>query len=806
VLAGGAFFTLLGVALAALLGRRIAAPIVALARSAARHGEGAAAAAASSVDEVRALERELTAASAARTQGEAEREQILAREQEARAAAEVARQRADVLAEVSRLLASPLDHDAALGSVARLLVPQLADLCAVDLVATTDGALQRVATVAADPDAAARTAALLVAAGDDDHPVARALASGRAELVTPGDGATAADVTALVVPLVARGRALGAISLVTTRAGRSYTRADVLLAEDIARRAAAAVDTARLFLQSETRRRAAEALAHAGRFLGEALDPSLVAERIATSARSLLGLATAVLYTVDPQTLEMRVVAASGDVRPGLERGSLLPAGAGTVGLAVRERRPVATADALHDPRLRIPPTLRTALERGPSRAVLAVPMLAQGQVVGVLALGDRGSRVFEEEEILFAQGFADQAALAVENARLLAEAQEASRAKDEFLATLSHELRTPLTAMLGWVRMLESGRLDDATVERAIQVIDRNTKLQAQLIDDLLDVSRIVTGKLTLDPRPVNLVGVIESALEAVDQGAQVKGVRLAARLDPSVGPVWGDAHRLQQVIWNLLSNAIKFTPAGGLVEVTLERADPCARVRVQDTGSGIKPEFLPHVFDRFRQGDGSSTRPHGGLGIGLALVRDLVGLHRGTVGGHSDGEGLGATFVVELPLMAVRVPDPAPAEGPVPSGPSIERFPVLTGVRVLVVDDDADARELLALVLEQSGAEVTCAASASEALDALARVRPSVLLSDLAMPDDDGYALVHKLRDLGLDRGGRVRAVAVSAYARDEDRARALAAGFETHVPKPVEPATLIALVARLAGREPT
>ena len=776
VLAGGAFFTLVGVALATLLGRRIAAPIAGLARVAQRHGGDAPAGA----------------------------QRLF--EQDARAATEAARLRAAFLADASRLLASSLDYEATLASVARLAVPQLADLCTVDVVGEDD-ALRRLTTVADDPAAATGASA---GPADDAHPMARALATGRPALSVPvGAGSPApAGVWWLVVPLLARGRTLGAISFGAAGGRRRYTDADVPLAEDLARRAAAAVDIARLFRESETRRRAAEALAQAGRFLGEALDPAVVAERIATSARTLLGLPSAVLYAVDPQTLDMRVVATSGADGPGLAPDLVLPAGAGTVGLAVRERRPVATTDAVHDALQHTPPPRPAARERAPQRSVLAVPMLAQGRVVGVLALGDHLARVFAEEEILFAQGFADQAALAVENARLLAEAQEANRAKDEFLATLSHELRTPLTATLGWIRMLQSGRLDESTGARAIQVIDRNTKLQAQLIDDLLDVSRIVTGKLSLDLRPVNLVGVIESARETVDQGAQAKGVQLLTRLDPAAGPVWGDVHRLQQVVWNLLSNAIKFTPAGGRVEVRLERAGPHVRIHVRDTGHGISPQFLPHMFDRFRQADGSSTRPHGGLGVGLAIVRDLVQLHRGSVRAESEGEGRGATFVVELPVMAVRVPEPepAPAGQPAPPGPSIERFPLLTGVRVLVVDDDADARDLVAAVLEQSGAEVTRAASASEALDALARVRPSVLVSDISMPDEDGYALVRKVRDLGLDRGGRVRAVALSAYARAEDRARALEAGFETHIPKPVEPAVLINIVAGLAGRDQT
>jgi signal transduction histidine kinase len=469
------------------------------------------------------------------------------------------------------------------------------------------------------------------------------------------------------------------------------------------------------------------------------------------------------------------------------------------VGLAVRERRSVTTPDLLSDSRIALTPEQRAAFERSPYRSVLAVPLLSHERVVGVLALADRKGRQFRQEEILLAQGFAEQAALALENARLYAEARDANRAKDEFLATLSHELRTPLTAMLGWVRMLQSGTLDAATSARALQVIDRNTKLQAQLIDDLLDVSRIVTGKLSLELKAVDAGAVVEAALDAVTPGALAKSVTLERRIDPAAGPVWGDAHRLQQVVWNLLSNAIKFTSSGGRVTAAVEREEPHVVIRVTDTGQGIDPEFLPYIFDRFRQADSTSTRAHGGLGLGLAIVHHLVTLHRGRVTAASDGRNRGATFTVRVPLAPVR----AGTRATPGDATSVERLPPLAGVRVLVVDDDADARDLITAVLRQSGAEVATASSTREALDALARVRPHVLVRDLSMPGDDGDTLLDRVRALGLDREGRVPAVALTAFARAEDRARALAAGYAVHVPKPVEPAALVEVVARLAAR---
>jgi len=584
---------------------------------------------------------------------------------------------------------------------------------------------------------------------------------------------------------------------VSAGSGRRYTAEEVPLAEDIARRAATAIDNARLYRQSETRLRAAEAAAEIGGFLNQALDPEVVGRRIAESVRALLGVGTSLFYRVDPATLEMTVVAGSGTPVVGLEPGVTLAAGVGAVGLAVREQRPVTTPDQLNDPRIAVTPELRSTLELGPDRSVLAVPLLSHERVIGVLTLGDRVGRQFRQDDILLAQGFAEQAALALENARLYAEARDANRAKDEFLATLSHELRTPLTAMLGWVRMLQSGTLDQATSERALQVIDRNTKLQAQLIDDLLDVSRIITGKLSLELKAVDIGAVIEAAVDAVTPAALAKSVMLERRVDPAAAPAWADAHRLQQVVWNLLSNAVKFTPSGGRISVAVDREDPHVVVRVADTGQGIAPEFLPYIFDRFRQADSTTTRAHGGLGLGLAIVHHLVTLHRGTVTAASAGPDQGATFTVRIPLAPLRM---AAVTSSVATT-AADRLPPLAGVRVLVVDDDADARDLVTAVLGQSGAEVMTASSTVEALDALGRVRPHVLVSDLSMPGDDGYALLQRVRALGLDREGRLPAVALTAFARAEDRARALAVGYAVHVSKPVEPNELVEVVARLA-----
>ena len=396
------------------------------------------------------------------------------------------------------------------------------------------------------------------------------------------------------------------------------------------------------------------------------------------------------------------------------------------------------------------------------------------------------------------------------ERERLLSEAQESNRLKDEFLATLSHELRTPLTAILGWSRLLQMSDFDEAATARALRTIERNAQAQTQLIDDLLDTSRIITGKLRLDVRPVDLASVVAAAAETARPAAEARDISLQTILDTQAGPISGDPDRMQQVVWNLLSNAIKFTPKGGRVQVRVVRADSHVEITVADTGRGIAAEFLPHVFDRFRQADQTTTRTHGGLGLGLAIVRQLVELHGGTVRVESEGEGRGTSFTVSLPLLSLRR-EPAgdaprahtDAQGEEAAAASLNCPPELQGLRVLVVDDEADTRELLAAVLTSCGAEVIQVATAAEALEQVESARPDVLVTDIGMPEEDGYSLLARIRQLPPERGGRMPAAALTAYARAEDRVRALRSGFQMHVSKPVEPAELITVVANLAGR---
>jgi signal transduction histidine kinase len=396
------------------------------------------------------------------------------------------------------------------------------------------------------------------------------------------------------------------------------------------------------------------------------------------------------------------------------------------------------------------------------------------------------------------------------ERARLLVleqaarkQAEEANRTKDEFLATLSHELRTPLNAILGWVQVLRSGKLDETAAVRALETIERNARSQAQLIADLLDVSRIITGKLRLDFKPVDLRRIIEAALDSVRPAADAKGILLDVSAVPLASPVLGDADRLQQVVWNLLSNAMKFTPRGGRVEVRLREAGSNALIRVTDTGIGIRPDFLPYVFDRFRQAEGSITRSHGGLGLGLSIVRHLIELHGGTVDVESAGEGQGATFIVRLPLRAELAEDPLDQTAVGRVGLFNSPPDLLAGLRVVVVEDEADTRELLMVALQQCGAEVAAFGTVPEALAWFDQSVPDVLVSDIGVPVEDGYALIRKIRAREPARGGNVPAAALTAYARAEDRLRALEAGYQTHLAKPVDPPELIATVARLAGR---
>jgi len=420
-----------------------------------------------------------------------------------------------------------------------------------------------------------------------------------------------------------------------------------------------------------------------------------------------------------------------------------------------------------------------------------------RGKLVSVLSLVlDVTARQSAEEE---------RAASLLRERDARRHAEEADRLKDEFLATLSHELRTPLTSILGWASMIRNGEVEGSNASRAIETIERNARSQARLIDDLLDVSRIITGNLRLDLHPLNLAPIVDAALDALRPTADVKGIKLQTNFVPEECLVKGDPHRLRQVIWNLLSNAIKFTPRGGSVSIDLTCIESTARLTVSDTGDGISSEFLPYVFDRFRQAEGSISRKQGGLGLGLAVARHLVELHGGTITAESDGLGNGAVFTVDLPLAQERR-DPARAEE---RRREVERrrrrsgVIRLDGVRVLLVEDDDDSRKLLGTMLKRYGAKVTSTKSAAEALDVFENEVPDVIISDIGMPDQDGYEFIRKLRALPVENGGNIPAIALTGYASRKDRERALNSGYSQHMAKPIEQADMISAIAALVGR---
>jgi len=441
------------------------------------------------------------------------------------------------------------------------------------------------------------------------------------------------------------------------------------------------------------------------------------------------------------------------------------------------------------------------------------------GKIVGMLGFVQDISTRKTNEETLRQQAEAlrtlNQAAqkarreaesAAAENERLYRQAEESSRLKEEFLATISHELRTPLSAILGWARMLRLGQLSPENSIKALDTIERNARAQAQLVDDLLDVSRIITGKLRMDVHPADPTSFIEAAVEAVRPAADAKGVHVQKVMDTGAISIPGDPVRLQQVVWNLLSNAIKFTPRGGRVQIRSERVNSHLEIVVSDTGQGISADFLPHVFDRFRQADQKTSRQHGGMGLGLAIVRHLVELHGGSVRASSEGEGKGATFTVMLPITPVYQVDPSggrvhpAARDLLPPNDITDR---LDGLTILVVDDEADTRDMLKEGLEFCGATVEVAGSAAEAIEALTTAEPDILISDIGMPGVDGYDFIRQVRRLPVSRGGKVAAIALTAYTRMEDRLQALRAGYDMHIPKPVELAELCAVAASVARR---
>jgi PAS domain S-box-containing protein len=582
---------------------------------------------------------------------------------------------------------------------------------------------------------------------------------------------------------------------------------------NITERKQAEVEREELLAREQAARAEAEHAADSIRRLQAVTDSALarfalddLLREMLSRIRELLETDSAVilLLTEDGQDLVVRAtIGFESDVT-----GFRIPVGQGVAGSIAASRAPIIVED------LSAVEVINPIL-RQKARSLIGAPLIVEGRLIGVIHANMAQVRRFTEDDVRLLQLAADRVALAIEQTRLYEierqarrQAEEANRMKDEFLALVSHELRSPLNAMLGYAALLRYGGLDAQKVKHAANVIERSGKAQAQLIDDLLDTARIISGKLRLAVGPVDLVSVIEEAIQTIHPAAAAKGISLNANLPPAIGQITGDPARLQQVVWNLLSNAVKFTPQGGRIEARLERVDPHIRISVSDTGKGISPDFLPYVFDRFRQSDVSSARRYGGLGLGLALVKYLVELHGGTVEAASAGEGQGATFNVTLPVRAVVTPIGEDRGAPV----TVKRSEELSGVRALVVDDEDDARELVKAALAQHGADVVAVRSAAEAYELITATppqeRPDVMVSDIGMPGEDGYSLLRRVREWERASDFYTPAVALTAYGRSEDRVRALQAGFQTHIAKPVDPAELAIvienLIRRLNGRE--
>lgn len=549
-------------------------------------------------------------------------------------------------------------------------------------------------------------------------------------------------------------------------------------------------------LRAETR--TLETVNYIGQIISGELDLEKLVSAVTEAATQVSGARFGVfVYSIEDRGSSRLMFSLSGLDRSSLGRTlfdtppALLP--------ELQEKAVIRSDDVRTDPRFqhRAPDAI-LPVNHPPIASYMAVPVVSRsGQILGSLYLGHEQPSVFEEREERIVSVFAGQVAIAMDNAFLLREAQAASRAKDEFLATLSHELRTPMTAILGWANLLERGGTDPDTMETGLRTIHRSAVVQAQLIDDVLDVSRIISGKLRLNIRSIDVRELVRAAEETLRPAAEAKNLNLRLSFPADLPPIAADPNRMQQIIWNLLSNAIKFTPKGGAIELSAEKRRGSIRLVLSDTGQGIRQEFLPYVFEAFRQADSSSTRKHGGLGLGLAIVRSLVELHGGTIRAESDGQDRGARFIVDMPLAPAEphTQTELPHEGILEP---LEKT-TLPGMHVLVVDDEPAVRDLLSAILERQGAHVTSASSAQEALTAIRATSFDVLITDIAMPNVDGYSLVAEIRRTWTAEA--LPAIALTAYGRAEDRQRALSSGFQAYLKKPVEPRDVVEAVAAFA-----
>jgi PAS domain S-box-containing protein len=776
------------------------------------------------------------------------------------------------LAKASEILAGSLDYETTLATLARLVVPEIADWCVIDMICENQS-IRRVATVHADAAKQELVEQLR------NYPPNLAQAKGVAEVIRSGKSLITHFISSeqietvssnanhfqilqqlnprcgMSVLLVVRGRVLGAMSLISST-NRRYDSQSLMLAEELARRAAIAVDNARLYTETQQSQQAAErAASRTTRLqaitaaLSESLTSAQVAEVIVEQGMAALGASCALVAQLINNGAELEIIRAVGyeEELVNLWRRFSINTAA-PLAEAVRTKQPIWQESTAA--RVARYSHLTQEYTRYNYGAWISIPLTIEGRAIGGMTVAFAENRKLSQDDRAFILALAQQCAQAMERARLYeAEqtareaAENANRIKDEFLAVLSHELRSPLNPILGWSKLLQTRKLDEKTIPQALKTIERNAQLQAQLIEDLLDISRILQGKLSLNILQVDLASVIYAAMETVRLSAEAKSIQMHVSLEPNLGQVLGDSSRLQQVVWNLLSNAVKFTPEGGQVEIRLEavggwgdgeqgsrgaeeqgsRGDgeqgsrgaeeqgsnnlsplplcpsappplvPHAQITVTDTGKGIDPNFLPYVFEYFRQENSSTTRKFGGLGLGLAIVRHLVELHGGTVQVQSEGENRGATFTVRLPLIQ----QPLESKQDISDSESSSN---LNDLKILVVDDDADTREFIVFLLEEYGASVKSVASADEALIALKQSLPDVLLSDIGMPEVDGCMFIRELRTLPPEQGGQIPAIALTAYAGEANAKQVLAAGFHKHIAKPVEPAELIEAIASL------
>ncbi|HEY9861862.1 MAG TPA: GAF domain-containing protein [Candidatus Obscuribacterales bacterium] len=640
----------------------------------------------------------------------------------------------------------------------------------------------------------------------------------------------------LLLPLKAQGQMLGVLMFARHAPADPHTQDDLNLFQDLAARAAMAIANAQLYRQAEQARQQAEKTAERNArlqsitaILSEQLTPAQVAAVIVEQSQAVLNADAALVAIVCENGTDLEIVHALGYQQDLVEQWRRFPISIAAPMTDAMRTGEVIWESSIEERAARYP-HIAKAYARYNFTAWMSLPLMVEGRAVGGITLSFIEAASLQEEDRAFFLALTQQCAQAIARTQLYeaeqrarAQAEAANRLKDEFLAVLSHELRTPMNPILGWATLLKQGNLDVNKRLKAIETIERNAKLQVQLIEDLLDISRILQGKLSLAPHPVSLVTTIEAAMETVHLAASAKGIEvrftveevtveevtveedreigLSSTSSPSALPiqVLGDVGRLQQVVWNLLSNAVKFTPEQGQIEIRLSTIGTQAQIQVKDTGKGISSEFLPYVFETFRQADSSITRTFGGLGLGLAIARHIVELHGGTIQVESSGEGQGATFTVTLPLhQAERGPDELltlSLHEPAPSTP-------LVGIKVLVVDDEIDNLELATFILEQAGAAVATVASAQEALQSLSQTKPDILLADIGMPQMDGYTLLQQIRALPAEHGGTIPAIALTAYAGEVDQQQALAVGFQMHLSKPVEPDHLISMIASLVA----